>query len=287
MILWYKARVILWYNVVMCFRRFQFFLLCLMCCATAALTGFGYNDPPYYLYPYVPDATDRPPLYYTKVCPVGKTAEADADSVTIGVWYPREYQGVTPNYSGDLVIPETIDGLPVRAIMPKAFSLCQSLTSVRIPSTVREVGERAFAWCTSLTNVTFAEGTAVVGSCAFTNCVALKSVTFPRSLSFIGPGCFARCEALESVTFLGDAPRLDLSYAGEEPYLGEKLYSYNGFSPRFTVFIPKTAYGWVRPYARGVPEKWPLDFGWMKAYPVEGYDSEKPRGFMMTISKAK
>ena len=29
------------------------------------------NDPPYCLFPYVADATDKPPLNYTKVCPVG------------------------------------------------------------------------------------------------------------------------------------------------------------------------------------------------------------------------
>lgn len=45
------------------------------------------------------------------------------------------------------------------------------------------------------------------------------------------------------------------------------------------------SFGWLRHYARGVPEKWPVDFGWMNAYPVEGYDIEKPRGFTMTISK--
>lgn len=254
--------------------------------ASAGLAGGGYTDPPYYLFPYVPDTTDNPPLYYTKVCPVGKTDEKDAEYVVIGIWYPRMYQGVALNYRGDLVIPEKIEGLPVRKIMPAAFSLCQSLTSVSIPSTVREVGERAFSWCTALTNVTFAEGTATIGCAAFTNCVALKSVTFPKSLSFIGPGCFARCEALESVRFQGDAPQLDYSYRSAVPYLGEKLYSYNGLVPRFKVFLPRTAFGWVRPYARGVPEKWPVDFGWMNAYPVEGYDIEKPKGLMMTITKA-
>lgn len=68
---------------------------------------------------------------------------------------------------------------------------------------------------------------------------------------------------------------------------GTKLTSYNGFAPRFKVFVPRTAFGWVRPYAHGVPEKWPVDFGWMNAYPVEGYDIESPRGFMMSISKAR
>ena len=78
---------------------------------------------------------------------------------------------------------------------------------------------------------------------------------------------------------------MDLSYNSKVPYLGEKLYSYNSLATRFTVFVPRTAFGWVRPYARGVPEKWPVDFGWMNTYPVEGYDVEKPHGFMMTITK--
>ena len=268
------------------YAKIVLLLLGALAFANAGLADGAFIDPPYYLFPYAADTTDKPPLNYTKVCPVGKTEEKDAEYVVIGIWYPRMYQGVAPNYAGDLVIPERIDGLPVRKIMPAAFSLCQSLTSVSIPSTVREIGERAFSWCTSLTNVTFAEGTAVVGGCAFTNCVSLKSVTFPKSLSFIGPGCFARCEALESVRFQGDAPRLDHSYRSPDPYFGEKLKSTNGFAPRFKVFAPRTAFGWVRPYSRGVPEKWPVDFGWMNAYPVEGYDIEKPRGLMMSISKA-
>ena len=110
--------------------------------AGSARVAMAINDPPYYLFPYEPDATDKPPLYYTKVCPVGKTEEKDAEYVVIGVWFPRRYQGVAPNYSGALVIPEKIDGLPVRKIMPEAFSVCQSLTSVHIPATVREMDER-------------------------------------------------------------------------------------------------------------------------------------------------
>ena len=70
-----------------------------------------------------------------------------------------------------------------------------------------------------------------------------------------------------------------------DPYLDEKLKSCNGFAPRFKVFVPRTAFGWGRPYARGLPETWPVDFGWMNAYPVEGYDIEKPKGLLMSISK--
>ena len=34
-----------------------------------ASVAVAINDPSYYLFPYEPDATDKPPLYYTKVCP--------------------------------------------------------------------------------------------------------------------------------------------------------------------------------------------------------------------------
>jgi hypothetical protein len=42
------------------------------------------------------------------------------------------------------VIPAYIDGLPVRKIKEAGFLACQSLRSVRIPSTVREIDARAF-----------------------------------------------------------------------------------------------------------------------------------------------
>ena len=44
-------------------------LLALVGCVRVTM---AINDPPYYLCPYEPDATDKPPLYYTKVCPDGK-----------------------------------------------------------------------------------------------------------------------------------------------------------------------------------------------------------------------
>ena len=37
-----------------------------------ARVAMAINDPSYYLFPYEPDAMDKPPLCYTKVCPVGK-----------------------------------------------------------------------------------------------------------------------------------------------------------------------------------------------------------------------
>ena len=52
--------------------RCRTILLLALTLAGFARVAMAINDSPYYLFPYEPDATDKPPLYYTKVCPVGK-----------------------------------------------------------------------------------------------------------------------------------------------------------------------------------------------------------------------
>ena len=246
--------------------------------------------PPYTLYPMVEDEGVPTPIYFTKVCEPGKTAERDASYVILGIWGYRTYQVVAQSYAGKLKIPERLDGLPVRGVMPFGFSNCQKLTDVEFPPTLREIGERAFLRCVALTNVTFSEGLQSVGDYAFSNCVSLASVTFPKTLSHLGHGCFDRCRALETVRFLGNAPRLDLSDADGHPYLGENIYMGVASDRRFTVRIDRNASGWIAPGVKGAPEKWPLDFGWMQAYPVVAEDSaggsgSVPAGFVAVVTE--
>jgi len=255
--------------------------------AAVAANADGYLDPPYNLYPYVPDPTDTPPLYYTKVCEPGKTAESDASYVVVGIWYPRSYQGVSTGYAGDLVIPETIDGLPVRKIKEGAFTLCQSLTSVSIPSNCREIGANAFTWCSSLTNVTIAEGTTYIGDFAFSNCVKLTSITFPKSLAHLGKGCFEKANALTDVYFKGNAPRLDVGARPDlgKAYFGEKLYNAGNPQRRPTFHIDPTTIGWLGQGRTGAPEKWPLELGWMQAYPVKTFSANTGLNFILTLAE--
>ena len=58
--------------------------------------------------------------------------------------------------SGNYVIPETIDGKKVAAIMPSAFSdssISSSVKSVTLPSTVRTIWSNAFKNCYNLTDI--------------------------------------------------------------------------------------------------------------------------------------
>jgi uncharacterized repeat protein (TIGR03803 family) len=60
---------------------------------------------------------------------------------------------------GAVIIPGTINGLPVTTIGTNAFWGCSSLTSVTIPSSVTSIRTNAFAGCTSLISV-YCEGNA-------------------------------------------------------------------------------------------------------------------------------
>ena len=58
--------------------------------------------------------------------------------------------------SGNYIIPDTIDGKKVAAIMPSAFSdssISSSVKSVTLPATVRTIWEDAFKNCFNLTDL--------------------------------------------------------------------------------------------------------------------------------------
>ena len=80
----------------------------------------------------------------------------------------------------DLVIPETIDGLPVTTIGERAFTwtdLYTPLTSITIPQSVTTIGKWAFAYCQSLTNVMVPNAVTNIGEGAFAGCISLNSIT--------------------------------------------------------------------------------------------------------------
>ena len=55
----------------------------------------------------------------------------------------------------DVIIPESIDGIPVREIADGAFRNCEGMMNVTIPSSIQKIGEDAFFACDSLASITF------------------------------------------------------------------------------------------------------------------------------------
>ena len=108
--------------------------------------------------------------------------------------------------TGDLVIPETLDGYPVYGIAYCAFwgnGNRYHLTSVHIPASVEVIDAMAFADLAELERVTFAEGSKLreIYGKAFWNCHALQSITIPASVTDLMTLAFFNCYALTSVTF--------------------------------------------------------------------------------------
>ena len=126
----------------------------------------------------------------------------------------------------DVIIPSTIDGLPVYRISNIAGFSKFPIASIIIPDSVKEIGESAFAECRSLKSVTLGNNVAIIepyafGGCssltsltlgdrlasigrnAFVGCVLLENLDFPDSLSTIETGAFERCSSLKSVAIPG------------------------------------------------------------------------------------
>ena len=103
-----------------------------------------------------------------------------------------------------LVIPETIEGMPVVAIDGSRFSK-SNIESVVFPTSLERIEESAFAECSRLTSVSFAaEGNLkIIGRYAFQNC-PLTCVSIPASVETIDDYAFKFNSSLTSVSFAAE-----------------------------------------------------------------------------------
>lgn len=126
--------------------------------------------------------------------------------------------------NGKIVIPATIDDMPVTSIAMFAFMEKTTLTSVTIPACVATIGNAAFYKCTNLSEVVFAEGSKLtnipedafyktalssinlpdditsIGDYAFYE-TALEKIKIPAAVTTLGTYAFSDCKNLSEVVF--------------------------------------------------------------------------------------
>jgi hypothetical protein len=98
-----------------------------------------------------------------------------------------------------VVIPDTINGLPVVNISQSAFFNNHSLIKLTIPDSVTNIGVHAFYWCFNLRNVSIGTNVTNVEDEAFQGCESLTSITLPDSVASIGHLVFGGCNSLTNI----------------------------------------------------------------------------------------
>jgi len=102
-------------------------------------------------------------------------------------------------YSGtpeSLVIPSSIDGMPVTSIRDNAFFNCHSLKNISLPSTLKTMGHHCFYDCSALEEITLPCSITQIGMGCFGRCCSLKKVVLPDSVKILPDSCFRRCTSL-------------------------------------------------------------------------------------------
>lgn len=95
----------------------------------------------------------------------------------------------------NIVIPDTIAGLPVYEIEQGAFRDQLTITSVHISDNVFIIGESAFAGCANLKEVKLPKNIKTLGGNAFSGS-SLKHIEFPNTLLEIPSGVCSNCSQL-------------------------------------------------------------------------------------------
>ncbi len=137
--------------------------------------------------------------------------------------------------TGELVLPDYYDGLPVISIAEKAFLVSENIyadyftevycntvtTGVKLPSFLRYIGISAFRNLVRIEEVIFPDTVTEIGRFAFSGCKRLMRVQLPKNLKTIQKGAF-RCCAIKELTL----PE-GLEYIGNEAFCAYGKHHYN------------------------------------------------------------
>jgi hypothetical protein len=111
--------------------------------------------------------------------------------------------GLTKPFQGNvLIIPEEIEGYPVRIISRSAFAYT-NIVNIKLPNNLRIIEDTAFFNCPYLMNVIVPNQLTSIGNFAFEYCYNLRRFLIPH-VQALGNHLFDGCSMLTDVYYLGN-----------------------------------------------------------------------------------
>lgn len=155
------------------------------------------------------------PDYNEKFMDSAITADAAKYNDDLGYQIVNDYvivYNVNKNVTS-IVIPSTIQGLPVKKIDSSGFANCYKLSHIELPNTLEEIGISAFYQCDSLVSIEIPRSVKRIMPSAFYDCSFLETVIFNEGLENIERLAFSYCEKLKYI----DLPST-MKYIGEDAF---------------------------------------------------------------------
>lgn len=142
----------------------------------------------------------------------GITTFAEETDILDSLTYKIDTSGVVitgcdKSISGDVIIPDTIEGYPVTEISANAFAACVNITSVIFSYGIKTVSTQAFSGCSNLENITIPDSVTSIGHNAFANCDKLTQVTIPASVTMLVDTAFSQCNNLIRIDVDNNNPK--------------------------------------------------------------------------------
>ena len=125
----------------------------------------------------------------------------------------------------------------VKNIEKRAFSACESLSSINIPESVTSIEEEILCDCPNIVSIEIPNSITSIGNRSFQRS-ALSSIEIPNSVTSIGDGAFSYCSNLTSVIFPNS-----VTFVGEAPFWQSDKLTSPIYNEHVFAYLPKSYYG--------------------------------------------
>ena len=121
-----------------------------------------------------------------------------------------------------VVIPDTIDGLPVTVISSYTFGTNSTVKAVKISDSVTTIEELAFGTNENLEIVVLGSSVETIGTGAFIQCSSLKEISLNEGLKTIHDQAFVGCDQITELYIPDSVETIEFPIAWDITLCGKK-----------------------------------------------------------------